>query len=192
MLDGAKDWPLQAAVPGGAELVGSRIAANDSKNLPYNCEHVVPQSWFQKKLPMRGDLHHLFACDTSWNSLRGSLPYADLPEFEGSTTGPEGKLSADKSHFEPAGGRGAVARATLYFLLRYPGAIGDQPGEYKASDLKMLIDWSNRFPVTVYEKHRNQAIAQVQGNRNPLIDFPELANKIDFTQGLGAWGKEQS
>ena len=30
---------------------------------PFNCEHVVPQSWFQERLPMKGDLHHLFACD---------------------------------------------------------------------------------------------------------------------------------
>ncbi len=31
--------------------------------LPFNCEHVVPQSWFAKREPMRGDLHHLFACE---------------------------------------------------------------------------------------------------------------------------------
>jgi len=30
-------------------------------SMPFNCEHVVPQSWFGKREPMRGDLHHLFA-----------------------------------------------------------------------------------------------------------------------------------
>ena len=29
----------------------------------YNTEHVVPQSWFGKDNPMRGDLHHLFTCE---------------------------------------------------------------------------------------------------------------------------------
>src|SRR3712207_2484328 len=43
--------------------------------LPFNCEHVVPQSWFTKKEPMRGDLHHLFACETRCNSFRGNTPY---------------------------------------------------------------------------------------------------------------------
>jgi len=35
------------------------------RELPFNCEHVVPQSWFSKREPMRGDLHHLFACESS-------------------------------------------------------------------------------------------------------------------------------
>ena len=46
---------------------------------PYNCEHVVPQSWFSKKEPMRGDLHHLFACESRCNSFRGNHAYFDFP-----------------------------------------------------------------------------------------------------------------
>ena len=42
--------------------------------LPYNCEHVVPQSWFDKREPMRGDLHHLFTCESGCNSFRGNTP----------------------------------------------------------------------------------------------------------------------
>jgi endonuclease I len=29
------------------------------------------------------------------------------------------------------------------------------------------------------------AISRKQGNRNPLIDFPEWADKINFRKGLG-------
>lgn len=36
-----------------------------------------------------------------------------------------------------------------------------------------------------YERHRNQAIFERQGNRNPLIDHPKWAAKIDFRLGLG-------
>ena len=43
-------------------------------SLPYNCEHTVPQSWFGKREPMRGDLHHLFACESGCNSFRGNTP----------------------------------------------------------------------------------------------------------------------
>ncbi len=44
-------------------------------SLPYNCEHVVPQSWFNKRNPMKGDLHHLFACESRCNSFRSNIPY---------------------------------------------------------------------------------------------------------------------
>jgi Endonuclease I len=49
---------------------------------PYNCEHVVPQSWFRRSEPMRGDMHHLFACGNRCNSFRGNTPYFDFPDFQ--------------------------------------------------------------------------------------------------------------
>lgn len=154
-------------------------------SLPYNCEHVVPQSWFDKDEPMRGDLHHLFACQVVCNSFRSNYPYFDFADFEERDIIRDkcGKLSGDK--FEPSKGKGAVARATLYFLLRYPGDINKTEREYKAERLETLLEWHNRFPPTEYEKHRNVAIFEKQGNRNPLIDFPEWANKIAFRLGLG-------
>jgi endonuclease I len=36
----------------------------------------------------------------------------------------------------------------------------------------------------LYELHRNAAIEELQGNRNPLIDFPNVASKVDFRVGL--------
>ncbi|MGH3108957.1 MAG: hypothetical protein ACRDN7_10190 [Rubrobacter sp.] len=39
--------------------------------------------------------------------------------------------------------------------------------------------------MTDYERHRNMAIFEQQGNRNPLIDFPEWEPKIEFHLGLG-------
>ncbi len=49
-----------------------------------------------------------------------------------------------------------------------------------------LLAWHKAHPVTLYEHHRNRAIQRKQGNRNPLIDHPEWAEQIDFTQGLGS------
>ncbi|MDX2229195.1 MAG: endonuclease [Leptolyngbyaceae cyanobacterium bins.349] len=152
-------------------------------SLPYNCEHVVPQSWFAKKEPMRGDLHHLFACETRCNSFRGNTPYYDFEDFGTVIRDSCGKLIGEK--FEPNAGKGAVARATLYFLLRYPGEINKTEREYQSDRLAILLDWHQSYPVSQYEKHRNVAISTSQGNRNPLIDFPEWAEKIDFRLGLG-------
>lgn len=151
--------------------------------LPYNCEHVVPQSWFEKREPMRGDIHHLFACESGCNSFRGNTPYFDFSDFEEAVREECGMRIGNK--FEPTAGKGTVARAVLYFLLRYPGEINRTAQEYEEDRVETLLNWHNEFEVTEYERHRNMAIFKFQGNRNPLIDHPEWANQIDFTLGLG-------
>jgi endonuclease I/V8-like Glu-specific endopeptidase len=153
--------------------------------LPFNCEHVVPQSWFDRREPMRGDLHHLFACESGCNSFRSNTPYWDFPEFEEAIRDKCGKTEQSQNKFEPGSGKGAVARATLYFVIRYPGEINRTSKEYTEERLKVLLKWHKQFAVDEYERHRNQAIFAAQGNRNPLIDRPEWAEKIDFGAGLG-------
>ncbi|MBA2875957.1 endonuclease I [Anoxybacillus caldiproteolyticus] len=66
----------------------------------------------------------------------------------------------------------------LYFLLRYPNEIGKS--FRKKIDIPLLIRWHQEFPATIYEKHRNYAIFFIQGNRNPFIDVPELAERMIF------------
>ena len=82
--------------------------------------------------------------------------------------------------FEPLAGKGPVARATLYFLLRYPGVVGDESRELGRERIALLLAWHRDDPVGEYERHRNAAIAELQGNRNPLIDHPEWAERIAF------------
>ena len=150
--------------------------------LPFNCEHVVPQSWFNKRQPMRGDLHHLFACESKCNSFRSNTPYFDFADFREAIRTDCGKSESNK--FEPNAGKGAVARATLYFLLRYPGEINSTDSEYTPDRIPTLLQWHQDHPVSDHELHRNQAIFAVQGNRNPLIDHPDWAEHIDFSRGL--------
>ena len=150
----------------------------------FNCEHVVPQSWFGKKKSPRGDLHHLYAAQKECNSLRGNAEFNDQVG-QGEQMQLCGVLDQGHNQFNPKAGHGEAARSVLYFLLCYPGQIGDRKGEYTAEDIPMLLKWSNENPPTEYEKHRNQYIEKLQGNRNPLVDFPQLVNKVDFTKGLG-------
>lgn len=117
-------------------------------NAELNCEHVVPQSWYNKQEPMRSDLHHLYSSDIQANSRRGNTPYG---------------------RYVPEGGKGEVARATLYFMLRYP----DVKMPYNSRDVEMLKGWSEADPPNAHEKHRNHEIQKIQGNRNPFIDHPE-------------------
>lgn len=146
-----------------------------------NTEHIVPQSWFDGAEPMKGDLHHLFVCDPDCNISRSNYPFVDFdfynPESEDEPIQNNCGVSTS-FQFEPEHGKGASARAMLYFFLRYPKMVKN---EFKMKvNIPLLVRWNKEFPPMLYEKHRNQAIYYIQGNRNPFIDFPELAEKIEF------------
>jgi endonuclease I len=162
---------IAASAAFAPEAAATAIALAEAQ-FALNCEHVVPQSWFSKQQPMKGDLHHLFACETRCNSYRGNKAYQEFGDYQGQAVDYCG--IAKNERFEPQANKGIVARATLYFLLRYPG----QAEEYTQADVRQLLEWSRSQPVTLYEKHRNAAIEEVQGNRNPFIDHPEWADKI--------------
>jgi hypothetical protein len=69
--------------------------------------------------------------------------------------------------------RGVVARAWLYMQLRYP----DVP--LSNCHLEQLLAWHLQHPPTQEERNRNDRIcSEWQGNRNPFVDFPELAFSI--------------
>ncbi len=147
---------------------------------PFNCEHVVPQSWFQKRKQPKTDMHHLFTCEWGCNSFRSNHAYFDFQtEAFRDNCG-----ESQKGKFEPKRGKGAVARATLYFLLRYPEDIANSSKEMPKERLKTILDWAKDDKVDLWERHRNAEIQKVQGNRNPLIDFPDLVDKIKFELGL--------
>ncbi len=177
--------------------------AEAAQQPPFDCEHVVPQSWFDKKSPMVGDMHHLFTCEKGCNRGRGNTPYFDFSAYDGTDQAVDAaerikdkcgffeQGDDGKKGFEPQwhGGRGAVARATLYFLLRYPKIIGDRASKFQQYDsrrLPLLLNWHRLHPPTEWEKHRNAAIQKEQGNRNPLIDFPDFDwTPAHFAMGLG-------
>jgi endonuclease G len=138
---------LAAGATLAPEVLGAWLGFQKS-SATLNCEHVVPQHYFNKEEPMRSDLHHLYAADIAENSGRGDTPYGQ---------------------FVPEGGKGEVARATLYFMLRYP----DVKLPYTDQDVTMFKNWSDNDPPTLHELHRNAEVEKLQGNRNPFTDHPE-------------------
>ena len=48
----------------------------------------------------------------------------------------------------------------------------------------LLKTWARQSAPSLYERHRNETISEVQGNRNPLIDFPEWIDRI-FNTSIG-------
>ncbi|APR80864.1 Endonuclease I [Minicystis rosea] len=172
---------------GSAEALAAEALALEAQ-FQMNCEHVVPQSWFRKQEPMRGDLHHLFTCEARCNGYRSNYPFGDeeLTAAERQPPSDCGVLRGNR--FYPQVGRGTVARAILYFLVRYPGEINRTGSrhEYNDRDIDVFLKWNEQYPPELYERHRNAAIEQRQGNRNPFIDHPEWARKVAVRKGLGA------
>ena len=128
---------------------------------------------------MRGDLHHLFACEPACNSSRGNSPYYDFPSYSPSALIiRSGCGMAEGGKFEPEYGKGIAARAVFYFYIRYKGIISIDD----KMDFEVLKKWDEQYPVGLYEKHRNAAIQELQGNRNPFIDYTGLSQKLKLSQ----------
>ncbi len=144
-----------------------------------NCEHTWPQSKFSKVFPaevQKSDLHHLFPSDMRANSTRNNHPFAEVtgrPTNETCLDSYIGSpIEGGQLSFEPPREhRGNVARAMSYFSIRYKLPVSDIQKKY-------FIKWNAEDPVDHDESVRHEKINQIQGNRNPFIDFPELFYKI--------------
>ena len=150
-----------------------------SREQVMNVEHVFPQSLFKKDLPMRSDLHHLMATFEHPNGMRGSLPFgvAKNPLDYHNAAG----AKRDGRVFEPPDfTKGRVARAMLYFYARYKGQgfFDRHVAAFWNPQIETLLDWNRRFPPTVEEQRRNDQVQAFQGNRNPFVDDPGLADRI--------------
>lgn len=145
-----------------------------------NCEHTWPQSRFnshEDRFTQKGDLHHLFPVDSRANSTRSNIDFGDVnagEQVNGCPLSQRGDdINAGNSSFEPPKEhKGNVARALFYFSVRYRISIDDTEEAY-------LKEWNRLDPVDKAEKSRHEQIYQIQGNRNPFIDDPTLADQID-------------
>ncbi|MFN7725823.1 MAG: endonuclease I family protein [Rubrivivax sp.] len=161
----------------------------------WNREHVWPKS---KNFPRREqwahtDAHHVAAEVVRCNSLRGNLDLGVGGRLHPECASLLGSGAA--ATWEPSdAAKGQVARMLMYVAVRYEGdPIGDKTpdlelvtrstrdGEAALGHLCVLLRWNQAFPVTQQERDRHSAVVRLQGNRNPFIERPELAQRI--------WGK---
>ena len=148
-----------------------------------NTEHTYAQSWFSSSESSikKADIHHLLISTMQVNSARGNLPFEMVisPNATYYSNTPwqsyRGTGSSGQEVFQPAAAsRGNVARALLYFYVRYNDSL-NQGG---VNMLARLMIWHQEDPVDNDEIARNQAIYNYQNNRNPFIDHPEFVNRI--------------
>jgi endonuclease I len=125
------------------------------------------------------DAHHIRAENGQENSSRNNKNY--------------GPVNTSTVYAGPSGTQGSwhgdVARALFYMAVRFDGlnVVNGDPSEYLPStsiasgnigDLATLLTWNTTDTRDDYEMNRNNYVYTWQMNRNPFIDYPNLADYI--------------
>lgn len=184
------------------DMYSNRLVYVESGHSSLNIEHSVANSWWggqEGSLYAYQDLFHLNPSNSEANNAKSNNPIGVVgatASFDNGLTrigvpaagygGGAGKV------FEPADEyKGDFARAYFYIFTTYNDIPWrtDKGGEalYTITadgiDLQpwaaeMLLRWAEEDPVDDKEVKRNELICGFQHNRNPFIDFPELARYI--------------
>ena len=161
-------------------------------------EHSVPKSWWKKDgsveyTPAYSDMWNLYPSDGPANQAKLNYPLGPVQsaKFNNGVT----KVGTTRSGFgggsayvfEPGDEyKGDFARAFFYmatvyddinWVINYMFQKNDYP-TLRDWAFNMLLDWARHDPVSQKEIDRNNVVEQYQGNRNPFVDFPELAEYI--------------
>lgn len=161
----------------------------------YNREHTTPQSWFNKESPMVADAHHIFATDAYVNGQRSNYPFGEVgsatyTSHNGGKLGSSSFSGYSDKVFEPIDEyKGDIARAFMYMAIRYSNVCGSWSNganvvyqssyPYLTNYAKNLFTkWAHEDPVSDKEYIRNEALFNIQHDRNPFIDHPEYIDVI--------------
>lgn len=164
-----------------------------------NIEHSFPKSWWRGyENNAYRDLFHLYPSDGQTNMIKGNLPLGEVNEtasFDNgvSKIGPNGFGNLyTGSCFEPADEyKGDFARSYFYIVTAYenfdswwtsPMLENNRWPVFNKWSVELLLKWHREDPVSLTEQNRQEKVYQIQGNRNPYIDYPDLIEYI--------WGKD--
>lgn len=166
----------------------------------YNREHSMPKSWFNDARPMYTDLVHIVPTDGYVNNRRGNYPFGETEGEKYKSNNGFCKLGTSTTQgytgivFEPADEyKGDFARIYFYMVTCYESSVSTWNSDmldgtaYPALSkwaLDMLLRWAKDDPVSEKENERNEAVWQLQHNRNPYVDYPGLEQLV--------WGDKQS
>ena len=162
----------------------------------WNREHTWPQSKGAKTGPINYDMQSVRPANKSVNSSRGNKGYGE----SGSYYDPN-EISIDNPNYKTdnlGSYRGDCARVIMYDYLVYGHAGGYQNALHSGTaqllekigsnpvksdsivfeSLRFMLKWHMQDPPSLTEMVRNDGAQDYQGNRNPLIDYPELAIQV--------------
>ena len=156
-------------------------------------EHALPKSWWGalENYAFR-DLHHLFPADAKTNITKNNLPLGEVESasFDNGVS----KIGSTKLYggrvkcFEPSDEyKGDFARAYMYISTVYNEFSELWESEMMENNsypvwndeaIDLLLKWHREDPVSEKETKRQEAVYQIQHNRNPFIDYPEMVEHI--------------
>jgi hypothetical protein len=142
-----------------------------------------------REYPEYNDIHNLFpAHQANANGRRSNSPFGIVvnPTYTSPTgMGKVGTNAGGIVVYEPADEqKGDVARALMYMSVCYhklnnPNWLWNFPSNQSAA---VMMQWHQQDPPSELEIARHEFIAtNLQRNRNPFIDNPEWAERINFT-----------
>ncbi|MDE7382068.1 MAG: endonuclease [Muribaculaceae bacterium] len=162
-------------------------------------EHSVPKSWWKQNgdveyTPAYSDLWNLYPSDAAANQAKLNYPFG-IVSGNGTFNNGVSKVGPAKTGFGGGSGmvfepddryKGDFARSIFYMATVYddlPWVINYMFNSESWPTLRtwaydMLLQWSRQDPVSQKEIDRNDRAELYQRNRNPFIDFPELAEYI--------------
>ena len=171
-----------------------------------NIEHSFAKSWWGDGRQAAQDVQHLCPSNSTANSAKGSWPMALV---DGTTTFTNGCIKVGKSSskagmtldaWEPADEyKGDFARMYMYMVTAYEDYATLWTGNsvnqldnntypvFEQWTVDLLLQWNKQDPVSQKEITRTNEAYKVQGNRNPYIDYPELADYIWGDKKTLAW-----
>lgn len=191
-----KVWDMYSDVPGGTPpyvftFSSDQCGSYNGEADCYNREHTWPQSWFNSQNEPGSDLFHVYPTDGYVNNIRNNYPYGDVttPSWtsqNGSKLGPCTDAGYSQTVFEPIDEyKGDLARNYFYMSTRYQGedASWTSSGATNKSvilpwQVDVLLQWNQQDPVSAKEVARNNAVYQIQNNRNPFIDNPQWVDSV--------------
>lgn len=204
-------WDMYSDNPSGPEAFYFTYGSNQCGTYTqqgecYNREHSFPQAWFGNgTYPMYSDLNHVFPTDGFVNGKHDNNPYSEVGATPTWTSTNGSKLGNNSFPgftgvvFEPINEyKGDFARATLYMVTRYQDNIAAWKANGNADEIldgtsypsldswyiKLCYKWHLQDPPSAKEITRNEAVYNLQGNRNPFIDHPEYVGLIWQCTGL--------
>lgn len=176
----------------------------------YNREHSFPKSWFDDRSPMYSDAFHIYPTDGKVNGQRSNYPFGECANgsYVSSSGGVKalGRLGSSTfsgysgTVFEPDDQyKGDFARSYFYMAAAYNSYIDDWSSAQLAGNsypcfsdwsVNLLMKWHREDPVSEKEINRNEVVYRWQGNRNPFIDHPELAEYVWGTKKNEGWTEQ--
>lgn len=177
--------------------------SNGSLPEGYEWGTLVSAEWWRESPAVYGDtvsrdLYNMMPLNADVRRWRGSRPIGQVVKADfsnGLWSAGLGLMAGEdfECYWPPEALRGRLARTYFYMAALYHVDVWASEAYLMMSGSRwpglsryaaeMLMEWHRTWPVSAAETALNERGEQLQGNRNPFVDYPDLAEYL--------WGSRQ-